>query len=98
DHPDMSIRKMSRVVVCGMMSQYNVEEQYGLKNGIYILTKSLLVQGFIVVDYYKEFYANFIKDMNQWLGSSLIKYQENIVVGIENSPDAFLGMLNGKNF
>ncbi|CAJ0651114.1 3754_t:CDS:2, partial [Entrophospora sp. SA101] len=92
------LNKNGRVVVCGMMSQYNVEEQYGLKNGIYILTKSLLVQGFIVVDYYKEFYANFIKDMNQWLGSSLIKYQENIVVGIENSPDAFLGMLNGKNF
>nr|CAG8610343.1 5977_t:CDS:2 [Entrophospora candida] len=92
------LNKNGRVVVCGMISQYNAEEHYGLKNGIYILTKSLLVQGFIVLDYYKEFYANFIKDMNQWLGSSQIKYQENIVVGIENSPDAFLGMLNGKNF
>jgi len=94
----LQLNKSGRVVVCGMISQYNTEEPYCLKNSICILAKSLHVQGFIVLDNYDEYYVKFLKDMNQWLESSQMKYKEDLVVGIENVPDAFLGMLNGKNF
>nr|CAG8632909.1 13116_t:CDS:2 [Entrophospora candida] len=86
------------VVSCGMISQYNGEEPYGIKNIMCVLTKSIHIQGFVVTDYYDEIYEQFLKEMNEWLKSSKLKYKEDVVVGIEKMPEAFLGLLNGKNF
>ncbi|CAJ0649439.1 9800_t:CDS:2 [Entrophospora sp. SA101] len=94
----LQLNKHARVISCGMISQYNVEEPYSIKNIMCVLTKSLLIQGFIVFDYYDEMYEKFLKEMNEWLKSSKLKYKEDVVEGIEKAPEAFLGLLNGKNF
>ncbi|RIB25305.1 hypothetical protein C2G38_2241477 [Gigaspora rosea] len=87
----------ARVVACGMISQYNTKNPYGVKNLMYVVTKRLLIQGFIVLDHYHEM-EPFQKEMREWLKQGKLKYKEDIVEGIQNAPDAFLNILTGKNF
>ena len=93
----------ARIPVCGLISQYNATE---LPQGtdhlpllmVNILTKRIKVQGFIIFDDYGHRYDEFAQDMNQWLAEGKIQYREQLVQGVENAPDAFIGLLEGKNF
>jgi NADPH-dependent curcumin reductase CurA len=62
-----------------------------------VLTKRLTIRGFIVTDFAAKF-PDFIRDMPQWIGQGRIKYREDIAEGLENAPQAFMGLLRGKNF
>ena len=42
--------------------------------------------------------ADFYRDMAQWIREGKVKYREDIVDGLQKAPDAFIGMLQGKNF
>lgn len=93
----------ARIPVCGLISQYNATE---LPKGtdhlpllmVNILVKRIKVQGFIIFDDYGHRYDEFAQDMNQWLAEGKIQYREQLVQGLENAPDAFIGLLEGKNF
>jgi NADPH-dependent curcumin reductase CurA len=56
------------------------------------------MQGFIVFDDYGHRYSEFSQDMSQWLKDGKIKYREDLVEGIENTVESFIGLLDGKNF
>jgi NADPH-dependent curcumin reductase CurA len=61
-----------------------------------IVTKRLLLQGFIVGDRFdraRDFFGN----MTEWLREGKIRYRETYVDGIENAPRAFIGLLGGEN-
>ena len=62
-----------------------------------VLTKRLTIRGFIVWDFASQAEA-FERDVSTWLKQGKIKYKEDIVDGLENAPQAFLGLLQGKNF
>jgi len=62
-----------------------------------ILGKRLKFQGFIISDHFDQ-YASFLKESIPLIQSGKIKVKEDIVKGIENSPDAFIRLLQGKNF
>jgi len=94
----LRLNNYARVIACGMVSQYNAEKPYGIKNLISVIPKRILIQGFVATDHYKELYGKFLKDMNGWLKSHNLKYKEDMVSGIENAPQAFLNLFNGKNF
>jgi len=53
-----------------------------------------------LADYYQRagYFAEFFKDMSAWAAAGKIKYREDVVQGLENAPQAFMGMLEGKNF
>ncbi|WP_339512903.1 NADP-dependent oxidoreductase [Pseudomonas sp. RL_15y_Pfl2_60] len=93
----------ARIPVCGLIAQYNMT---ALPDGPdrmtlltrTILTKRLKIQGFIIFDDYAHRYDEFARDMGQWLTEGKIKYREQLVQGLENAPDAFIGLLVGKNF
>ncbi|KAG0208760.1 hypothetical protein BGX28_000381 [Mortierella sp. GBA30] len=87
-----------RVVACGMISQYNTQTPYGVRNLTHIVTKRITMRGFIVSDFAAECGADFAKDVGSWLTNREIIYKEDIAVGIDSAPDAFVGMLQGKNF
>ena len=87
----------ARVVACGMISQYNTKNPYGVKNLMYVVTKRLLIQGFIVLDHYHEM-EPFQKEMREWLKQGKLKYKEDLVEGIQNAPQAFVNIFTGKNF
>jgi NADPH-dependent curcumin reductase CurA len=56
------------------------------------------VQGFIIFEDYAGRHAEFLQAMNSWLAAGKIKYREDVVEGLANAPQAFIGMLTGGNF
>lgn len=93
----------ARIPVCGMIANYNNTElpqgpdRLGLLTRI-ILTKRLKMHGFIIFDDYAPRFSEFFGQMSSWLWEGRIKYREDIVDGLENAPEAFIGLLKGKNF
>ncbi len=97
---DAALRRMnafSRIAVCGLISQYNATEPYGVKTFQSILTNRIKVQGFIVSDR-MELWAKALPELIGWVASGKIKYRETVAQGIENAPKAFIGLLKGENF
>ena len=92
----------ARVPVCGLIAHYNETElpagpdRMSSLQGL-ILQRSIKMQGFIVSDYRDRIPA-FIGDMAGWLAAGKIKYREHRVGGLENAPEAFLGLFKGANF
>lgn len=96
------LNSFARVPVCGLIAHYNSSELPAGPNMIPrvmsdILTKRLLVQGFIVTDYAKQA-LEFQENMGKWIRDGDVKYREEFVDGLENAPEAFMGLLVGKNF
>jgi len=92
----------ARIPVCGLIHWYNKTEVPVLRNPTPRLMRSILVnrlriQGFIVFDY-AHLEEDFQRDMGEWVSSGKIQYKEDIRQGLENAPEAFIGMLDGKNF
>ncbi|ANP67596.1 NADP-dependent oxidoreductase [Vibrio sp. Vb1554] len=93
----------ARIPLCGLISQYNATE---LPEGTdhlpllmgKLLTKRIKVQGFIIFDDYGHRYGEFAQDINKWLAEGKIQYREHLVQGLDNAPEAFIGLLEGKNF
>jgi NADPH-dependent curcumin reductase CurA len=63
-----------------------------------ILSKSLTLRGFINYDFAAQYYADFLRDVGAGIADGSIRYREDIVDGLENAPEAFIGMLDGRNF
>ena len=96
---DAALRRMnpfSRIAVCGLISQYNATEPYGVKTFQSILTNRIKVQGFIVSDR-MELWARALPELIGWVASGKIKYRETVAQGLENAPKAFIGLLKGEN-
>jgi NADPH-dependent curcumin reductase CurA len=56
------------------------------------------MQGFIIFDDYGPRFSEFQGPMRQWLADGKIKFREDMVHGLENAPEAFIGLLTGRNF
>lgn len=87
----------SRIALCGMISQYNAIEPYAVRNFGHLLINRIKLQGFIVGDHLSRWPAA-LEQIGQWVLEDRIKYRESIVEGIANAPEAFIGLLAGKNF
>lgn len=93
----------ARVPVCGLVSQYNATalptgpDRLPLLMGT-LLTKRIRMQGFIIFDDYGDRYSEFAHEMSQWLSQGKIHYREQIISGLDNAPQTFIGLLEGKNF
>lgn len=93
----------ARVPVCGLISHYNDmhlpqgPDRLSLLMST-ILRKRIKMQGFIIFDDYGHRFDEFFSQMRTWIKEAKIKYREDIVDGLENAPQAFIGMLEGKNF
>ncbi|WP_217525719.1 NADP-dependent oxidoreductase [Vibrio metschnikovii] len=93
----------ARVPVCGLVSQYNATalptgpDRLPLLMGT-LLTKRIRMQGFIIFDDYGDRYSEFAREMSQWLSQGKIHYREQIISGLDNAPQTFIGLLEGKNF
>jgi leukotriene B4 12-hydroxydehydrogenase/15-oxo-prostaglandin 13-reductase len=91
------LNTFARVSICGQISQYNLEKpEPGPRLLSYILVKQARVEGFIVTRFASRFPEGF-GQMAEWLSEGKLKYQEQIVEGFENTPKAFIGMLQGEN-
>lgn len=93
----------ARIPVCGLISQYDQSPEQSALGAVpqlmrAILVKRLAVQGFIISDGHDHRRADFLDSMTRWLRMGKIKYREQFVQGLETAPEAFLGLLAGRNF
>lgn len=93
----------ARIPLCGLIAQYNgVAPDAAVMASLprALLTRRIRMQGFIIFDYYARpgYFTEFFKDMSAWVAAGKIQYREDVVQGLENAPQAFMGMLEGKNF
>ncbi|MCH4881340.1 NADP-dependent oxidoreductase [Pseudomonas sp. TMW22090] len=93
----------ARVPVCGIIAHYNdtalpmgPDRLPSLMGAI--LRKRINVQGFIIFDDYAHRYDEFFNEMSSWFAQGRIKYREELVSGLEEAPNAFIGLLEGRNF
>jgi NADPH-dependent curcumin reductase CurA len=97
------LNQFARVPVSGLVAQYNAA---GPGDGTdrlpatmrAILFKSLTVRGFINYDFAADHYAAFLREVGAGIADGRIRYREDFVDGLEKAPEAFIGMLEGRNF
>lgn len=93
-----NLRVKGRVVICGQISQYNLENpETGPRFLWHLITQRARIEGFLVFDY-ADRHADALVQMAEWLKQGNLKYRETIAEGgIENAPAAFISMLKGGN-
>lgn len=90
----------ARFIECGMISQYNKADAHGIRNLIAVVGKRLKIQGFIIMDQLKD--PNFVRDfyskIPKWIANGELKIKEDVTKGLEQAPEAIVGIFQGKNF
>ena len=87
----------ARVVLCGLMAQYNLEERLPGTNPSNIIRSRATVRGMVVYDHFHK-QKDFVEDVLNWLDDGLITYREDVTEGIENAPESFCRLMKGQNF
>lgn len=93
----------ARIPVCGLISQYNATslpdgpDRMNYLMG-QILRKRMTMRGFIVFDDFGHLYPEFAKQMGDWVTQGKVQYREEMIVGLERAPAAFVGLLRGEAF
>ncbi len=95
------LNAFARVPVCGRIAHYNDTSASAPKWAgsmmRQVLTKRLNIRGFIVWDF-RAMHGDFLRDMGEWVRSGKVKYKEFVTEGLDSAPEAFMGLLKGKNF
>ena len=92
------INTRARISICGQISQYNLEKPEMAPRIILtvLLTRQARAEGFLVLQF-ADRYPEGLRQMAQWLKEGKLKYKEDIEHGLENTPRAFMAMLQGRN-
>ncbi|MEO5651330.1 MAG: NADP-dependent oxidoreductase [Marmoricola sp.] len=97
------MNRYGRVPVCGLVAGYNATsapegpDRLPAFMGL-MLTKSLTVRGFIQDEFTASHGRDFVREMSQWIASGEVRYREDVVEGLDAAPEAFRGLLTGRNF
>ncbi|WP_299554483.1 NADP-dependent oxidoreductase [uncultured Tateyamaria sp.] len=91
------MNERGRVACCGAISQYDTPNPTGPRNlpGV-VVVKRLRMEGFIVMDFARDD-AKATRALQAWVAQGKIKVTEDIVEGLENAPQALIGLLHGDN-
>ena len=85
-----------RIALCGMISGYD-GAPIPLKQPQLILTNRLTIEGFIVSEH-MDAWPEALKELGTMVASGRLKYRETVAHGLASAPQAFLGLLKGRNF
>jgi NADPH-dependent curcumin reductase CurA len=96
------LNNFARIPVCGLVASYNEDPAKSEQGGLALfmretLVKRLTVRGFIVTDFLAA-QPEFLEMAAPLFAAGKLVYQEDVVVGLENAPEAFIGLLKGQNF
>ena len=93
-----NIAPFGKIGVCGVISQYNLTEmEPGMRVQRAVLTNQASVEGFLVFRFEQK-YSIARKKLAKWLNNGDLIWKEDIVFGLENAPNAFIGLMKGRNF
>jgi len=99
DHLDAAFalaRNNARFAICGMIAGYNDPNPASFRFIMRIIAARIRLKGFIVFDFQSRM-DEFYREMGQLVASGAVKAQETVTDGLENTPDAFLGLFRGEN-
>jgi NADPH-dependent curcumin reductase CurA len=85
----------ARIAMCGMIAGYN-GEAIPMTLPQLILTNRMKIEGFIVSEH-MEAWPEALKELGTMVATGKLKYRETVAQGIANAPEAFVGLLKGKN-
>lgn len=92
-----AMRPHGRAAICGMISQYNATEPTPApRNLVQVIGKQLTLRGFLVGPHY-DLFDTFAQEVGGWIASGELKFDETVVDGIDQTPAAFMGLLQGQN-
>ncbi|MGE5393894.1 MAG: NADP-dependent oxidoreductase [Candidatus Saccharibacteria bacterium] len=87
----------ARIAICGQISLYNsMDIPTGPRLQPLLLSKSAIMQGFMVSNYQDRFGEGFQR-LSKWIKEGNLKYRETIIKGFEQLPAAFIGLFSGEN-
>lgn len=97
------LNDFARIPVCGLIAQYNAgpdafpgpDRLPSMMRDV--LSKSLLIRGFIQREFADQ-RAAFYREAAEWIASGRLRYKEDFVDGLDRAPQAFIGLLEGRNF
>ena len=96
---DVTLARMNafgRIALCGMISGYD-GAPIPMQQPQLLLQSRLTIEGFIVSEH-MEVWPEALKELGMLVATGKLKYRESVAVGIESAPQAFLGLLKGRNF
>ncbi len=90
------LRLNARVVLCGLMAQYNSDDMPPGPNPGWIIKARATVRGMVVYDH-EDLRDAFVQEVSGWLGDDQIRFLEDRTEGLENAPEAFCRLMRGEN-
>jgi hypothetical protein len=90
------VNPFARIPLCGLISQYNATALPPGPNLGPVLVNRVTIRGFIVSDHVDRL-PDFLGDVGGWLREGRLRYREDVVEGLERAPEAFIGLLRGRN-
>lgn len=92
----MNLAKGARIVLCGLISEYNSPEKVGIRNLWQVLVQEATIIGFLIMGYVPRF-AEGGAQLAQWMAEGRLRIDEDVQEGLENSYDAFMRLFAGAN-
>ncbi len=87
----------ARVILCGLMAQYNTDAMPPGPNPAFIIKARATVRGMVVYDH-DDLRAEFGQECSRWLKQGMIHYKEDMAEGLAAAPEAFCRLMRGQNF
>ncbi|AST32303.1 NADP-dependent oxidoreductase [Ralstonia solanacearum] len=96
---DTVLRRMNpfgRIALCGMIAGYD-GQPLPLQNPQLILVSRLTIEGFIVSEH-MDVWPEALRELGGYVAQGKLKFRESVAQGLASAPEAFIGLLKGKNF
>ncbi|TMW90910.1 hypothetical protein EJD97_015052 [Solanum chilense] len=92
----LNMKIHGRIAVCGMISQYSLEQTEGVHNLFCLISKRIRMEGFLVHDYY-HLYPKYLDMIIPQIKAGKVVYVEDVAEGLESAPSALVGLFSGRN-
>ena len=93
----LNMHRNGRIVVSGQISEYNTTTPRGIRHTLPFITQRLKMEGLVVYDYAVQF-GEARQQMAEWVNEGKLAYREEIIEGLEQTPQAFIGLFSGESF
>ena len=92
----MNLAKHARIVLCGLISEYNSPQKIGVRNLWQVLAQQATLYGYLIMDYAPRF-AEGGAVMAEWMAQGRLRIDEDVQEGLENAHAAFMRLFTGAN-
>ena len=92
----LNLAKKARIVLCGLISEYNSPQRVGIRNLWQVLAQEATIHGYLVMDYVPRF-AEGGAQIAEWMAQGRLRIDEDVQHGLENAYPAFMRLFSGAN-